>query len=313
MTDDAAPAASSEHSEAFMSLGAWLELLTSGLITGGIYALVALGLNLQYGLMRILNIAHGEFLMVGAYLTWMVQTTMGISPLLMVPVSFVVLMALGLAIHWLCFRRLTATSPNLDIFEARGLMVAFGLMFLVQNFVSWMWGGDLRGYDYLTEPVKFGGAQFAANKLVVFALALAFAAAMIVLLRTTLLGKGVRALMQSPVGAQLVGINTRQLHPLMFGIGLGLSGVAGALLSMAYTISPSMGEPYTVTALIVITLGGFGSMCGALAGGLLLGVVEAVGMHYTNPSLKALLSYGVFIAVLLLRPEGLFTRKSRKA
>lgn len=296
-----------------MSFGAWLELLASGLITGGIYALVALGLNLQYGLMRILNIAHGEFLMVGAYLTWMVQVTLGISPLLMVPVSFVVLMALGLAIHFLCFRRLTATSPNLDIFEARGLMVAFGLMFLVQNFVSWMWGGDLRGYDYLTEPVKFGGAQFAANKLVVFFLALAFAGAMIVLLRVTLLGKGVRALMQSPVGAQLVGINTRVLHPLMFGIGLGLSGVAGALLSMAYTISPSMGEPYTVTALIVITLGGFGSMSGALAGGLLLGVVEAVGMHYTNPSLKALLSYGVFIAVLLLRPEGLFTRKSRKA
>ncbi|MEJ5992184.1 branched-chain amino acid ABC transporter permease [Ramlibacter sp. PS3R-8] len=296
-----------------MSLGAWLELLTSGLITGGIYALVALGLNLQYGLMRILNIAHGEFLMVGAYLTWMAQTSLGVSPLLMVPVSFAVLMAAGLAIHWLCFRRLTATSPNLDIFEARGLMVAFGLMFLVQNLASWLWGGDLRGYDYFTEPVKFGGAQFAGNKLLVFALALAFAAAMIVLLRATLLGKGVRALMQSPVGAQLVGINTRVLHPLMFGIGLGLSGVAGALLSMAYTISPSMGEPYTVTALIVITLGGFGSMGGALAGGLLLGVVEAIGMHYTNPSLKALMSYGVFIAVLLLRPEGLFTRRSRKA
>jgi branched-chain amino acid transport system permease protein len=296
-----------------VSFGAWIELLTSGLITGGIYALVALGLNLQYGLMRILNIAHGEFLMVGAYLTWMAQTSFGISPLLMVPVSFLVLAVLGLAIHWLCFRRLTATSPNLDIFEARGLMVAFGLMFLVQNFASWMWGGDLRGYDYFTEPVKFGDAQFAANKLIVFILALAFAAAMIVLLRVTLLGKGVRALMQSPVGAQLVGINTRVLHPLMFGIGLGLSGVAGALLSMAYTISPSMGEPYTVTALIVITLGGFGSMSGALAGGLLLGVVEAIGMHYTNPSLKALMSYGVFIGVLLLRPEGLFARRTRKA
>lgn len=296
-----------------MSLGAWTELIASGLITGGIYALVALGLNLQYGLMRILNIAHGEFLMVGAYLTWMMQVSLGVSPLLMVPLSFVVLMAGGLAIHWLCFRRLTATSPSLDIFEARGLMVAFGLMFLVQNLVSWLWGGDLRGYDFMTDPVKFGGAQFAGNKLLVFFLALAFAVAMIVLLRVTLLGKGVRALMQSPVGAQLVGINTRVLHPLMFGIGLGLSGVAGALLSMAYTISPSMGEPYTVTALIVITLGGFGSMGGALAGGLLLGVVEAIGMHYTNPSLKALLSYSVFIAVLLLRPEGLFARKSRKA
>jgi branched-chain amino acid transport system permease protein len=183
----------------------------------------------------------------------------------------------------------------------------------VQNLVSYVWGGDLRGYDFMTEPVKFGGAQFAANKLLVFALALAFCIALIVLLRMTLYGKGVRALMQSPVGAQLVGIDTKKLHPLMFGIGLGLSGVAGCLLSMAYTIAPAMGEPYTVTALIVITLGGFGSMGGALAGGLLLGVVEAIGMHYTNPSLKALLSYAVFIGVLLLRPEGLFTRKSRKA
>ncbi len=291
-----------------MSVTAWLELLASGLITGGIYALVALGLNLQYGLMRILNIAHGEFLMVGAYLTWMAHTTLGLPPLLMVPVSFGILMALGLLIHWLCFQRLTATSPNLDIFEARGLMVAFGLMFLVQNFASWMWGGDLRGYDYLTEPVKFGDAQFAANKLLVFGLALVFSAALIGVLRFTLLGKAVRALMQSPTGAQLVGIDTKRLHPLMFGAGLGLSGVAGCLLSMAYTISPSMGEPYTVTALIVITLGGFGSMGGALAGGLMLGVIEALGMHFSNPSLKALLSYVVFIAVLLLRPRGLFAK-----
>jgi branched-chain amino acid transport system permease protein len=291
-----------------MSFTAWLELIASGLITGGIYALVALGLNLQYGLMRILNIAHGEFLMIGAYITWMAQDAFGVSPLLMVPVSFLILMALGLVLHRLCFRRLTATSPNLDVFEARGLMVAFGLMFLAQNFASFMWGGELRGYDYLTDAVKIGDAQFAGNKLLVFGLALAFSAALIVLMRMTLLGKGVRALMQSPIGAQLVGIDTQRLHPLMFGIGLGLSGVAGCLLSMAYTITPSMGEPYTVTALIVITLGGFGSMSGALAGGLLLGVIEALGMHFTSPSLKALLSYSVFIAVLLLRPRGLFAK-----
>jgi branched-chain amino acid transport system permease protein len=291
-----------------VSATAWIELIFSGLITGGIYALVALGLNLQYGLMRILNIAHGEFLMLGAYLTWMVQTSFGISPLLMIPVSFVMLMGLGLVIHWLCFRRLTATSPNIDIFEARGLMVAFGLMFLIQNLVSSIWGGELRGYDYMADPVVMGGAQFAGNKLLVFAMALIFSLGLMVLLRKTLLGNGVRALMQSQVGAQLVGINTRTLHPLMFGIGLGLSGLAGCLLSMAYTISPAMGEPYTVTALIVITLGGFGSMGGALAGGLLLGVIEAFGMHFTNPSLKALLSYVVFIGVLLLRPKGLFTK-----
>ena len=292
-----------------MTFGAWAELIASGLITGGVYALVALGLNLQYGLMRILNIAHGEFLMLGAFLTWAAQTSLGISPLVILPVSFALLMALGLAIHRLTFRRLARTSGDLDVFEARGLMVSFGLMFLVQNLAQWLWGGELRGYDWLAEAVAIGDARFAANKLLLLALALLISAALIVVLRTTLLGKGVRALMQSPTGAQLVGIDTTRLHPLMFGVGLGLSGVAGCLLSTAYTISPAMGEPYTVTALIVITLGGFGSMAGALVGGLGLGVIEAIGMHFTNPSLKTLLSYGIFIAVLLWRPNGLFARR----
>ena len=293
-----------------MSLGSWSELIASGLITGGIYALIALGLNLQYGLMRVLNIAHGEFLMLGAFITWAAHTAWGVSPLLMIPVSFALLMGVGLVVHRLAFRRLTRTSPNLDVFEARGLMVSFGLMFLVQNFAQLLWGGDLRGYDYLAEPVPVGGAQFAGNKLLLFTLALLFSAALIIVLRRTLLGKGVRALMQSPTGARLVGIDTERLHPLMFGVGLGLSGVAGCLLSMSYTISPSMGEPYTVTALIVITLGGFGSMGGALAGGLALGVIEAIGMHFTSPSLKSLLSYGIFIAVLLWKPNGLFNKKT---
>jgi branched-chain amino acid transport system permease protein len=292
-----------------MSIGAWLELLASGLIAGGVYALVALGLNLQYGLMRILNIAHGEFLMLGAFVTWAAHSALGVSPLVMVPVSFALLLLLGVVIHRLVFRRLTRSSADLDVFEARALMACFGLMFLVQNFAQLVWGGDLRGYDYLAAPVAIGGAQFAANKLLLIAMALAFSAALMITLRLTLLGKGVRALLQSPTGAQLVGIDTRRLHPVMFGVGLGLSGVAGCLLSMTEAISPSMGEPYTVTALIVITLGGFGSMAGALVGGLALGVIEAVGMHLTSPSLKSLLSYAIFIAVLLWRPNGLFARK----
>ncbi|KPU91495.1 branched-chain amino acid ABC transporter permease [Variovorax paradoxus] len=291
-----------------MSFGGWAELLAGGLISGGIYALVAIGLNLQYGLMRIMNISHGEFLMLGAFLTWWAHTALGISPLLFVPVAFALLMALGMAVHWLCFRQVATRAPNVEVFEARSLMVGFGLMFLVQNTALLVWGGDLRGYDYLAEPVQLGAMRFTANKLVLFGVALALSLVLVALLKRTLLGKAVRALMQSPTGAQLVGINTRRLHPLMFGIGLGLSGVAGALLSMTYEISPSMGEPYTVTALIVITLGGFGSIAGSLVGGLLLGVVEALGMYFTSPSLKMLLSYAVFIGVLIWRPNGLFSR-----
>jgi branched-chain amino acid transport system permease protein len=286
----------------------WLELVATGLITGGIYAVVAIGLNLQYGLMRILNIAHGEFLMLGAYFTWLAATVLRVNPLFFLPVVALLLFLVGLGVYRLCFRRISRTAPNVEVIEARSLLVSFGLMFVVQNAAYLAWGADLRGYSFLDTPVEVGGARFTANRLVVFGFAVAASLALIALLKFTLVGKAVRAMMQSPTGAQLVGIDTAVLHPTVFGVGLALAGVAGALLSMVYEISPSMGEPYTVTALIVIVLGGLGSTVGALAGGFLLGVVEAFGMHFTSPSLKMLLSYGVFIAVLLVRPKGLFAR-----
>lgn len=280
----------------------------AGLITGGMYALVAIGLNIQYGLMRVMNIAHGEFLMVGAYLAWAAYATLRLSPLLALPVIFAALFAAGLAVYRVCFRRIVRTAPAVEVLEARSLLVGFGLMFFIQNAAFLVWGADLRGYEYLAQPVEIGGTRLGANRVVVFLFALALSLLLLVLLRFTLFGKAVRAMMQSPTGAALVGIDTAVLHPVVFGAGLGLAGVAGALLSMIYEISPSMGEPYTVTALIVITLGGLGSATGSLLGGLLLGLVEAFGMHFTNPSLKMLLSYGVFVAVLLLRPRGLFAR-----
>jgi branched-chain amino acid transport system permease protein len=286
----------------------WIELVATGLITGGIYAVVALGLNLQYGLMRVMNISHGEFLMLGAYLTWLGYTVLGVNPLLSLPFVALALFATGIAVYWLCFRRIARSAPSVEVIEARSLLVGFGLMFLVQNAAYVAWGADLRGYAYLDQPVEFAGARFTANRLVVFGFAVAASLALLALLRWTLVGKAVRAMMQSPTGAQLVGIDTDRLHPAVFGLGLALAGVAGALLSMVYEISPGMGEPYTVTALIVITLGGLGSALGSLLGGFLLGVVEAFGMHYTSPSLKMLLSYGVLIAVLLARPQGLFKR-----
>jgi branched-chain amino acid transport system permease protein len=286
----------------------WLELAATGLITGGIYAVVAIGLNLQYGLMRIMNISHGEFLMLGAYFTWLAHTVLKVNPLVFVPVVALVMFALGLGVYRLCFRRISRTAPSVDLIEARSLLVSFGLMFLVQNAAYLTWGADLRGYSFLDEPVDLAGARFTANRLVVFGFALGASLVLLAILRYTLIGKAVRAMMQSPIGAQLVGIDTAVLHPAVFGAGLALAGVAGALLSMVYEISPAMGEPYTVTALIVITLGGLGSTIGALLGGLLLGLVEAFGMHFTSPSLKMLLSYGVFIAVLLARPKGLFAR-----
>ena len=258
--------------------------------------------------MRILNVSHGEFLMLGAYLTYWAHLVTGASPFVFLPAVLAVLFALGLVVHHLCFRRLTDTTPEIEAFEAKSLLVGFGLMFLVQNAALLIWGADLRGYPYLTRTVSIAGFDLAANRLVAFAGALVLSLGLILLLRATLIGKAVRAMMQSPTGARLVGIDVSRMHPAVFGVGLALAGVAGALLSMVYEISPSMGEPYTVTALIVITLGGLGSVSGSLVGGLLLGIVEAVGMHLTSPSLKMVLSYGVFMAVLITRPNGLFAR-----
>ena len=286
----------------------WVELIVSGFITGGIYALVAMGLNLQYGLMRILNVSHGEFLMLGAYLVYWAHLVTHLSPFVFLPPLLVGLFVIGLAIHRLCFRRLAETTPEVEAFEARSLLVGFGLMFVVQNVALLVWGADLRGYQYLSRTVSVAGVGFTANRLVAFAGAIGLGLGLILVLRATLLGRAVRAMMQSPTGALLVGIDVRRLHPAVFGVGLALAGAAGALLSMVFEISPSMGEPYTVTALIVIALGGFGSVTGSLLGGLLLGVVEAIGMHLTSPSLKMVLSYGVFMLVLITRPNGLFVR-----
>jgi len=284
------------------------DLAVAGLITGGIYALVAIGLNLQYGLLRIMNIAPGEFVMIGAYLTYALRAATGASPLLFVPVAALAMFALGLLLHRLIFRRLQRTSATVEVLEERSLLIGFGLMFVLQNLALLIWGADLRGYDYLAQPLEYHGVIVTANRVVVFAVVVVLSAALVLALRLTRAGKAVRAMLQSPLGARLCGIDTQRLHPLCFALGLALAGTAGGLLSMIYEIAPSIGESYTVTALIVITLGGLGHIAGSLAGALILGMVESFGMHLTSPSLKPLLSYGVFVLVMLLRPKGLLAR-----
>jgi branched-chain amino acid transport system permease protein len=292
-----------------MTPGLLLDLVAASVGIGGIYALVAVGLNLQYGLLRIMNIAHGEFLMLGAYLAFAVRTATGLGPLRALPLVAGALFALGLLAHRLVFGRLARTSPSVEALEGRSLIASFGLGFVVQNVVLLLWGADPRGQAELTEPVALGaGVVVGANRLVVFGVVAGLTAALAVVLRATMLGKAIRAMLQAPLGAQLVGIDTRRLHPLCFAAGLALSGVAGVLLSMVYEISPDMGAPYTVIALIVVTLGGVGSLTGSLLGGLLLGFVETFGTYLTTPSARMLLSYGTLVLVLLLRPRGLLAR-----
>src|SRR3990167_6228826 len=233
-----------------------VDIVVGGLITGGIYALVALGLNLQYGLIRVLNVAHGEFLMMGAYLTYSLHTAWGVNPLLT-----------------LLYARVLAGEAA-EALESRSLLLSFGLLFVLQNAALLLWSADLKGYSYLAVPLHFLGSVFPANRLVAAAVALAVSLAFYVFLQQSFLGKAIRALMQDPEGAQLAGINLSRVHGLCFGIGIAMSAVTGSLISMLFELTPFIGLPYTVTALVVVILGGLGNVVGSLLGGLILGLVE---------------------------------------
>lgn len=285
-----------------------VDIVVGGLITGGIYALVALGLNLQYGLMRVLNVAHGEFLMMGAYLTYSLHTAWGVNPLLTLLVTGPASFGAGLVLHRLLYARILAAGEAPEALESRSLLLSFGLLFVLQNAALLLWSADLKGYSYLSIPFRFLGSVFPANRLVAAGVALAVSVAFYVFLQRSFTGKAIRALMQDPEGAQLAGINLSRVHGLCFGIGIAMSAITGSLISMLFELTPFIGLPYTVTALVVVILGGLGNVVGSLLGGLILGLVETASVYLTASDIRLIASYGVLSLILILKPSGLFGR-----
>jgi branched-chain amino acid transport system permease protein len=295
-----------------VNLALLADVAAGGLLLGGLYSLIAVGLNLQYGLMRVLNVAHGEFLMLGGYLTYLLHEHMGMDPLLSLVVSAPVVFAGGVAVHALLYRRLLRQERTREELEANSLLISFGLLFILQNGALLLFSADIRGYQYLDRPLRMLGTVFPTNRVVAFATAAAVTALLFLFLRHTLTGTAVRALMQDPVGARLIGVRVARIHALCFGLGVGLAAVSGSLLSMLFELTPFVGLPYTITALVVIILGGLGSVGGSLLGGLILGVVEALGVYFTAPDLRMVISYAVLALVLVLRPYGLFNTMARR-
>ncbi|HSE93873.1 MAG TPA: branched-chain amino acid ABC transporter permease [Methylomirabilota bacterium] len=296
-----------------MNLALLLDVAAGGLLLGGLYALVAVGLNLQYGLMRVLNVAHGEFLMIGGYVTYLLHVNTGMDPLVSLLVSGPLVFVAGVAVHTLLYRRLLRQERTREELEANSLLISFGLLFILQNGALLLFSADIRGYQYLDRPLRMLGGVFPANRVVAFLMAAVITALLFLFLRRTLAGAAVRALMQDPVGARLVGVRVPRVHALCFGLGAGLAAVSGSLLSMLFELTPFVGLPYTITALVVVILGGLGSVGGSLLGGLILGVVETLGVYFTAPDLRMVISYGVLAIVLVLRPYGLFNPMARRA
>ncbi|MDB5408011.1 MAG: hypothetical protein JWL84_2923 [Rhodospirillales bacterium] len=285
------------------------QLLFAALVTGSIYVLVALGLNLVYGTMRLLNVAHGDMVMIGAYVSYWLFTLSGLSPLLSMLIAAALTAALGALAYVGLFRRLLANRQLVQRLEGNSLLLFFGISIVIQNLASLAFDSTPRAYQYLDRVVAIGNLGITENRLAALIVTGILSLVIVLFLRFHIYGLAIKALMQHREAATVVGIDVERVQILSFCIGFGVAGLAGALLSMMEQITPFMGFPFTIAAFVVVILGGLGNLLGGMAAGLLLGILETYGVALTSPSLRSVLIYGVFILVLLVRPQGLLGGK----
>ena len=284
-----------------------LDVVIGGLLLGGIYALIAMGLSLQYGVARVLNIAHGEFIMIAAFSTFTLYTVVGINPLICLAIVGPLIFIIGFLLHGTLFHQLRLKAPNPGAYEASSLLATFGLLFIIQNLALMGWGADFRSYSYLNFGVNIWGAIFSANKLVILGFAVGIGVAFYLFLIRTRIGKAIRSAAQDPTTASLMGVNINLVLAICFGLGASMAGLAGTLMSMRVPLNPAMGLNYTLIAIIVIVLGGLGSIPGSFIGGFILGIIGEV-VTYFDPSLSLAAYYFIFMLLLLVRPKGIFGR-----
>jgi len=281
-----------------------LDVLIGGLILGGLYALIAVGLGLQYGVARVLNVSHGEFIMLGAFATYSLYTLFGINPLVSFVITGPIIFGIGFLIHRALFQHLRRPSESVSAFEGVSILASFGLLFIIQNIALLSWGPDIKGYTYLAGTIDFGGAIYAQNRVLALLFAILVGLAFYFFLVRTRLGKAIRAAAQDVNTAQLMGINIHKVLGFCFGLGALMAALAGCLISMMFEITPLMGLPYTIIAIIAVVLGGLGNILGSLIGGLILGLVGNIVM-YIHPGLSLIAYYMIFLLLLLVRPKGI--------
>ena len=274
----------------------------NGLTTGAVYALVALGLTLIYGVLHIVNFAHGAALMVALYAVWMLKTHLGIDPYLALPIVVPGMFALGYLLQRVVINRAShGKDENI-------LLVTLGLSIVMENLALMAFKSDTRTIDtpYTLTTVAIGPAMIALPKLIAFAGALVASAVLLWTVRRTDLGRAIRAVAKEKQGAKLMGIDVDHVYAMSFGIGLACLGAAACFLLPAYYVNPQVGGGFVLVAFTIVVLGGMGSFAGALVGGLLIGVVESLGGLFLGESLGQIGIFAIFIAVLLFRPQGLF-------
>jgi branched-chain amino acid transport system permease protein len=278
-----------------------LQLIVNGLVVGGLLGLVALGLALIFGVMRVVNFAHGEFITLGAYLTWLVAGGLGLSPLIGVPLAFAAGGALGWALQAVVIGRVAA-RPSLDM-----LMVTYALSAIGLGLFSLGFGGDFRSYSNgPSGELHFAGVSIGLRSLTALCLCALLAAGVMLLLRSARTGLALRALAQNRDAAASCGIDTRVTERIAFSLAVGLAAAAGSLVSLIGTTTPTVGHDWMLDGFVVVVIGGLGSIPGALLAALMIGLLQSVCGFLLDDAWAKIITYALLYATLLVRPQGLF-------
>jgi len=288
-----------------------IDALIFGLTLGGTYALIALGLNLQYGVARILNLAYGEMLIAAALGGLVLFTRAGVSPLVALLLLVPVAAAAGALLYKVAFLPLVRRARSRDALEADSILSTFGLLFVIQGLMLTGFGGNYLSYSFLSIPIEVLGTTVAANRLLALVVALVLGGALFLVLTRTRIGTALRAVAVDPGSAPLVAIDVAKIAMLAFAMGTALVAIAGVLVSMFSTFSATMGVLFTMKALIVVIMGGVGNFVGCVLAALLLGLSESLVSTYVDPGLTLAANYAIFLLVLVFRPSGLFGRAGR--
>ncbi len=275
------------------------QVIISGLLAGALYSMVALGLALIYGVMRVINIAHGTILMLGAYTTFWWFRLLGINPFVSLLVSLPLMFLLGMLLQR------TLVTRVVDAPELSSLLLTFGISIALVNIAQLAFSSDVRSVEFLTGAFLVGPFALSKSRLVAFAFAVAITAIAYWFLQRTKLGKAIRATSQSSDVAMVCGINVQRIHLYSFGIASALAAAGGSLVAVIVAIQPEMGTVYTFKSFLVIVLGGAGNYPGALLGGMLLGLVEQLSSLFLTTQVSEAVAYVLLVLVLLLRPTGL--------
>ncbi len=288
-----------------MSLDLLLQAVLNGIILGGVFALVALGLNIIYGVLDVINFAHGASMMVAMYGTYWLFTLYGLDPYLSLLIVMPAMFLLGYAVQRLLLEPLAGTNPSNQFLTTLGLLLIF------QNGAQLLFTSNFRTINtvYQEVTVPIGSALLPLARVIALGFALGLGLLLFLLIARTDLGRAIRAAAQDAGGASVAGINVNRIYGITFGLGLAAAGAAGAIVVPFFYVTPSVGETFNIPAFIVVVLGGLGSMPGAVVGGLVVGLVQSLGAAFLPGSTNQILLLAVFIGVLLFRPAGLLGRR----